>query len=142
MAYGREQLIDPSPGGLGAYSFPVNHTDEDAYGTGREVTVTANTTGGLAVRQQGDTEPLIFNLTGTIFHEEQYQRMVAYARRSRVQSLIWVDFVGDRYEVIITSFKPQRKRTLRNPRDPSIPLHYYTYTLTLHCLDAFTGVFA
>jgi hypothetical protein len=142
MAYVREQLIDPAPGGLGTYTFHVNHTDEDAYGTGRNIDVTANTSGNIAVRQQGDTEALIFNLQGTILHEVQYQTMVDFARLTRAQSVLYRDFVGDTYEVLVQSFKVQRKRTLRNPRDGSIPLHYYTYTLQLHAITARSGPFA
>lgn len=137
--YGRDTLIDPAPGGLGEYVFQVGHSDEEEFGTGRQLTVTSNTAGGLAVFQQGDDEPLILTLHGTILHKNQHEKLIAYTKKSRDHTLIFRDFFGEEYEVIVASYKTARKRTMRNPRDTGMLLHTHSFTLVLSVVGLVQG---
>lgn len=140
--YGRDAFIDPAPGGLGTYEFQVGHSDEDEFGNGRAIAVTSNTLGEVAVRQQGDEEPMVLTLRGTILHRNQHEVFVMFYRKSAVNTIIFRDFYGEEFEGVIQSYKSQRKRTLRNPRDPSISRHYYTYVIVFHVVKVKTGAFA
>jgi hypothetical protein len=137
MAYGRNTFINPASGA--AYEWPVNHSEEAQFGKTRTITTGGNTGHtGLAL-QQGDDAPMVIELTGTIFHQAQFDAFVEWFGLCTHQSVQFVDFAGDGYEVILTEFQPLRRRTLRNPRDPSIPLHYWTYTMRMHVLGFVSG---
>lgn len=137
--YGRDTLIDPAPGGLGTYVFQVGHNEEEPVGGQRNLTVVTNTTGGIGLRQQGDDEPLTLTLSGTALHEHQHTTLTAFFRKSKLNTIIFRDFFGQEFEVIITSYKAKRNRTIRNPRDASINFHYYTWTLVLDVITVRNG---
>lgn len=145
MAYGRNQFIDLAPGGLGTYTWAVNHSEERELGGSRNIERTATTDGGIGgvVRQQGVDDPLTLSFDGTIFTEAQHQKFIAFYAIGRVRTIDFVDFTGARYEVLIASYKPTRKPTVRNPRDPynvaGNQLHYYTYTLELDVIKVKSG---
>lgn len=144
MAYGRNQFIDAAPGGLGAYSWTINHKAEREFGGKRNVERTATTDGIGVVRQQGTDEPLMIQLEGTILDEAQHQAFIAYYAICRYRTIDFVDFAGNRYEVQITSYLPTRVATVRNPRHPvgDGSLHYYTYTLEMDVLTVRSGPWA
>jgi hypothetical protein len=121
------------------YNWPVNHSDEEAVGKTRPISATAPTGTGLLVRQQGEDAPMQIKWSGTIFHRSQFQQMWAWFNLSRLQSVYLYDYDNQGYEVLITEFQPVRKRTLRNPRDPSVPYHYWTYTITFDVLTFIAG---
>jgi hypothetical protein len=139
MAYGRVMLHDVAPGGIGVYAWQVNYSEEDEFGIGRSLDSTKTTDGLHTVIQQGDDEAMVFRLSGTILHQAQYEKFIAYSAIGRSRSMWYTDFEGYIYEVMLSSFKARRSRTIRNPRDPSIRLHYYTYTMELHVIRAITG---
>jgi hypothetical protein len=137
MPYGRDMFINPASGVT--YEWPINHSDETQFGRSRSITTGGNTGHtGLAL-QQGDDAPMVLELSGTILHQAQFNAFVQWFALCAHQSVHFQDFAGDRYEVIITDFLPLRKRTLRNPRDASIPLHYWTYTLKMQVLGFVAG---
>lgn len=139
MAYGRCKLIDPSPGGLGTYDWQVNYNEEGEFGRARNLDVTTTTNGAVMIVQQGEDDPLKISVQGTILHANQHNEFVGYFKKSKLQSLIFQDFEGHQYEVMLESYKPKRLRTIRNPRDPSIPLHYYTYSMDMLVLRVISG---
>lgn len=139
MAYGRCKFIDPAPGGLGAYNWQVNYDTEESFGKRRNIERTASTGGIGTVRQQGVDEPLTIRVTGVILHAAQHQKMIDYFSVCKHRSIIYEDFEGYQAEVLIVEFKPLRKRTMRNPRDPSIRLHYFEYSLELDVLRVISG---
>lgn len=126
----REQLRDPL-GILDTYQFAINHTDESSNEQTRTVTRTANTAGTGFVRQQSASSPPVRKWTGTILEQAQYDAMQNYYRACSTRTVFFTDFTGVEEEVVITSFNPTRKRTQRNFRDPSIPLHYWTYEIVM-----------
>lgn len=139
MPYGRVQLLDPAPGGLGAYAWQVNYSEENEFGQARGYTTTQSADGTSMIVQQAGEEAMTLSLSGTILSRAQHQKFVQYFHRGRWQTLLFTDFEGFQYEVLMKSYKPLRKRTLSNPRDPSIRLHYYTYTLELLVVRVATG---
>jgi hypothetical protein len=84
----------------------------------------------------------VLTYSGTIFHQVQMNEMVKFFAWSETRSIIFKDFAGDEYEVLITEFQPVRQRTVRNPRDPSIPYHYWTYSLKMEVLAFRNGPWA
>ena len=142
MAYGRDTLIDPAPGGLGTYQFYVGHDEESEFGSNTSIDRTANTAGTGLVMQAGEPSIEPISITGKILTLAQYQKLVAFERKSRHNTLIWTDFFGDSYEVVISAFKAKRMRTLFNRRDPGMRYHYYQYTLEMTVVTVKAGAWA
>lgn len=140
MAYGRNRFTDNLNGAT--YDWPVNHSEEERMGKERAVSHGAPTGNLGLVRQQGESQPMVLQLSGVIFHQAQHDAMWAWFEKCESRTVDFTDFAGDTYEVLITGFMPQRKRTLGNPRDKTIPLHYWTYSLTMEVLDFKTGPLA
>jgi hypothetical protein len=132
----REQFRDPA-GLMGAipnpYPFEVNHTEEEAVDQTRNLTRQAVTTGPKFVLQQGESMPRTMRYTGTILTPEQLAAMQAYYDACETRTIFFRDVSGAEYEVLITRFAPQRRRTLRNPRAPSL-LWFWTYTLEMEVI--------
>jgi hypothetical protein len=127
---------DPRTGTV--YAWPVNHTTEEQFGKQRNVEHTAPTSGVGLVRQQGDDQPLILQLTGTILHRTQEAAFVEWFELSRLQSIYWTDWTGAEYEVIITGYQPRRERVLLNPRDRGMD-YVVRWTMTLEVLAVRAG---
>jgi hypothetical protein len=137
MAYGRNRFIDNLT--AETYDWPVNHSEEERMGKERTVAHGAPTGNLGLIRQQGESQPMVLQLTGTIFHASQHAAMWNWFERCQSRTIDFIDTAGDHYEVLITSFMPQRRRTLSNPRDPSIRLHYWSYTIAMEVLDFKSG---
>jgi len=137
MAYGRNRFVNPGTGET--YHWPVNHSEEERMGQERAISYGAPTANTGLIRHQGDRQPMILTLNGVIFHRDHYSEMIRWFARCERQSIHFYDFTGEGYEVIILAFQPQRVRTLRNPRDPAIPLHYWRYTMTMDVLTFLTA---
>lgn len=136
MAYGRNTFLDPRTGH--SYTWQINHTEEEEGGVDRPTEVLGRTDGGYIV-QQGAGGPLRLRMTGTILHQHQFDEFKNFVALCRTQTIHFTDFAGDSYEVVVTSWKPVRKRTLRNPRDSAIRLHYWTYTMELQVVRVIAG---
>lgn len=130
MSYVRATFKDPK-GDLDDYTWQVMWTEEEGRDRRRNIERTALTAGVGFVRQQGEDSPETFKLTGTILHAAQKTAMDNYYAASRTRTIRFLDFENNEYEVLFTAWNAGRKRTLHNPRDPSIPLHYWTYTAEL-----------
>lgn len=139
MAYGRDTLVDPS-GAVGAYVFDIGHDEEDEFGSTTAIERTANTAGTGLVMQAGEPSIDPIRITGKAMKLSQYQKLVAFERQSKLNTLIWTDFFGDSYEVVISSFKAKRVRTLFNRRDPAnMRYHIYQYTLEMTVVTVRAG---
>lgn len=134
MPYVRNRFIDPAAV-VAAYSWEANHTEEEDTQLRRNFEHTATTNGFGLVRQQGDESPLVFKFSGTITRLNQIQKMLLYYQLCRTQSIHFRDFEGHKYEVLITAFNYKRVKTIRNPRDPNILLHYYTYSIEIEAMN-------
>lgn len=133
----RNRFVNPANGAV--YNWQINHTEEDQQGKTRNITRTATTAGIGVIRQQGDDGQLILKLSGTILHRAQYQAFWQWYQLCNTQTIYFYDFDDQGYEVQITSFQYARKRTLRNPRDPSAAHHYWTYTMELEVYKVLGG---
>ena len=142
MPYGRVALLDVHPGGLGLYQFPVNYSEEGEFGRRRNLERTASTNHVGVVRQQGDDGPLIITFNGVIFHADMHQKLINYFAVGRDRTVFFTDFEGWQYEVFLIAYLPTRVRTLRNPRDPSIPYHYWKYSMEMEVVNALSGPWA
>lgn len=138
MAYVRDRFIDPT-GVLATYDWQVNHSDEEDSEFRRNLERTSTTSGVGFVRQQGEDSPILIRWTGTALHKNQMATMIDYYNACKTRTIHLRDFEGYKYEVIVTDLNYKRVRTLRNPRDPSIPLHYYTYSINFEVIN-FLGV--
>lgn len=135
----RNVLRDPFTGHQ--YSWHVNHSDEEAIPRGRPLEAASVTTGGRIVLQQGDDVPMVLRLNGTILHAAQFVEMKWFSDAGRDRSIVFTDYHGDSYRVFVASFEPTRVKTMQNPRDASIPYHYWKYKLELNVLDVLAGTY-
>jgi hypothetical protein len=134
----RDTFINPANGFT--YEWHVNHTDEESTEKTRTITRVGNTGLVGVVRQQGDDSPYIMRWTGTILHRAQLQAFWFWWAVSKGQTIHLLDFDGQRYEVQITSFQPKRVRKLSYfSKDPSMPHHYYTYTIEFEVYSFVAG---
>lgn len=133
----RNTFIDPTTGEV--YAWPINHSDEEEGGRDRAITTGANTGNVGLVKQQGELTPIVLRYTGTILQRAQYDAMLSWYARCESHTIYFTDFAGDSYEVIISAFHPRRQRTLRNPRDPSAPFWYWTYTIEMTVMAVRAG---
>lgn len=123
------------------YPWPVNHSEEAEAGVQRTVTRGANTASTGLVRQQADDQPLVFQLAGTIFSVAQLEAMKEWYILCKTQTIYFYKYDGDKYEVLITDFKPTQKKTVHNPKDfANAPLWYWTYTMTMEVVRVIDGV--
>lgn len=126
----RNRFTNPLDGTF--YDWQVNHSEEQTLGRTRSFDHTAPTSGNGLIRQQGDDPPMVIHLQGTILHKAQHTQMVNWFNLSRTQTIYFTDFTGDQYEVVITSFLPVRKRTVKNPKDyANAPYWYWTYDIEM-----------
>lgn len=133
MAYVRVRFQDPAAV-LADYIWQVNYSDEEANERRRNIERTSPTSGVGFVRQQGEDSPETFRFAGTILHQAQFVAMNNYYDACRTRTIKFRDFTDVTYDVLITSFSTKRRRTAKNPRDPSIPLHFWEYTIEMEVL--------
>jgi hypothetical protein len=135
----RNRFTNPADGTF--YDWQVNHSDEGGFGKDRQIAYSANTANTGLIEQQGDATPLLIKLTGTIFHKHQIEEFIKFWKLCENQTVYFKDFAGEEYEVLITSFVPVRKRTVKNPRDfAHAPLWYWTYELELNVVRVISGL--
>jgi len=137
----RNRFTNPSNGSF--YDWAVNHSTENAFGKTRQISESANTANTGLIKQQGDSEPLRIKVAGTIFHLAQHEQFIDWWQLSENQTILFRDFTGDEYEVIVTSYTPVRKRTVKNPRDfKNAPLWYWTYEMEMEVIRVVKGAWA
>ena len=138
MTVVRNRFTDPATGSF--YDWQVNHSTESSFGKTRQISESANTANTGLVKQQGDAQPLRMKLQGTILHLKQKEEFQRFWELCETQTIIFRDFTGAEYEVIITQFDPVRKRTVKNPRDfKNAPLWYWTYELEMEVIRVISG---
>lgn len=130
-----------NPSNSEKYPWPINHSEEEETGKERTVEHGANTASTGLVKQQADDQPLTFRFSGTVLKKEQLTEFIRWFNLCKTQTIYFHDFAGESFEVIITAFKPQRKRTVKNPRDyANAPLWYWHYTIEMEVVRVIDGV--
>jgi hypothetical protein len=138
----RNRFTDPA-GVKAHYDWQVNHTEEPEFGKTRTVQATPNTANTGFIIQQSDDGPLSFRVQGTIFHKAQLEEFISWYKLCEQRSIYFRDFANDSYEVLITSFRPTRHRTIRNPRDyANAPLWFWRYEMEMMVLRVISGSWA
>lgn len=139
MARTPNQFQDPAAV-VTTYSWAINHSEEEDFGRDRQIEHSAPTSGVGLIRQQGEESPLVYRIAGTIFAEAQVTEFWEWFTLCRTQTIYFHDFAGDSYEVLISSFKPTRHRTIRNPKDfANAPLHFWRYTMEMEVVRVIDG---
>lgn len=133
MGYVRERFRDPAAI-LPDYVFQVNHSDEEADEKRRNLERSSPTSGVGFVRQQGEDSPEVLRYSGTILHQAQKDAFDDYYDACRTRTIKFRDFTDNERDVLITAFSATRQRTAQNPRDPSIRLHFWKYTIELEVI--------
>lgn len=137
----RPRFTNPSNGDY--YDWAIGHDEESEFGKERTITSGATTSNNGFVKQQSDDSPMKIEVSGTILEQDQMEEFLAWWKLCESQTIYYRDFTGDQYEVLISSFKPVRKRTVRNPRGGSVnPLHYWTYDLKMEVVRFISGIWA
>src|SRR3954467_15778758 len=103
----RNNFYNPASGE--GYDWPVNHSEENSFGKTRQVSTGANSANTGLTMQQGDDEPMVIELTGTILHSSQHAAMIRWFAISKQQTVYFTDFAGDSYEVVILAYTPTRQ---------------------------------
>lgn len=134
MTYVRNRFTDPA-NVVAQYVWAINHKEEDGAAFQRQLERTTTTDGVGFVRQQGSASPQIRRYKGTILAQAQYDAMKSYYDLCETQTIYFRDFQDGEFEVLITLFNPVRKYTIQNPRDPSIPFHYWTYDIEMEVIN-------
>jgi hypothetical protein len=131
-----------NPGTLEVYRWHLNHKPDGDKGTAKKRTIegTANTGAVGLVRQQGADEPLVLKREGTLFNLEQEEAMWRWYELCKSQTIFFVEFNGDAYEVQITSFSVTRKGTGGPTRGGE--RFYATYEVEMEVYTVLTGVLA
>ena len=134
----RNVFTDPKTGDV--YPWAINHAEEQEVGRDRAIDFEANTGNVGLVKQQGELTPLVLRYSGTILTRAQLVEMNSWFARCEERSVRFTDFAGDSYEVLISSFKPTRKRAALNRRGGTeAPLWYWTYSIELLVLSVLAG---
>lgn len=137
----RNEFENPSTGTK--YAWAINHSEEEEVGKARSVESGANTANTGLIPQQADDQPLVLRYSGTIFSKAQIEQMVAWYNLCVTQTIYFHDFAGESYEVLITSFKAERKRTVKNPRDfKNAPLWYWKYVIEMRVIRVIDGIWS
>lgn len=133
------RFTDPATGTF--YDWHINHDTEEDGGRTRQITLSGNTSGLGLVRQQGAQTPLTLKYSGSILRRVQLQQFWHFFQLCQSQTIFFRDYYGDEYEVTITAFDPVRHRG-ENRNDPTIPHHYWTYTMEMQVLRVVSGTLA
>jgi hypothetical protein len=136
------KFIDPATGNT--YNWPINHREESEFGRARSMVRMAPSRSGVGLgRQQGEDSPMLIQIKGVILTKAQRDALISWYALCETQTIYFEDFSGERYEVIITSFKPTRRGVVRNHQDlANMPTWVYDYTMEMEVVKALVGPWA
>lgn len=120
------------------YTWLVNHTEQDGPGRQRSFQSDARARQGYGVIEvEGDLPPLYLTLKGRILHESQY---VAFWDFFDLHNTFhFTDEDGNKYEVTMVSFEPNKRRCFYNPADSNMRRHTWEYTMKLRVYAIISG---
>lgn len=134
------RFIDPA-GNVATYDWPINHSQDGAFGKTRNISHGANTGGTGLIKQQSDDSPMVMELDGTILEQDQYQAFWEWFALCEDQTIYFRDFTGEKMEVQITDFQPTRQRAVKNSRGGTDnPTWYWHYTLKMEVYKFINGI--
>jgi hypothetical protein len=138
LAAKRNYFINPAT--LEAYPWTINHQPTGDEGTEKKRSVqTSGLTSNIGlVRQQAPDEPMILKRAGEILDLTQEKEMWRWFQICKAQTIYFLEFNGDAYEVQITDFKVQRVGT-GGPTRSGQP-YYAKYTLEMEVYSVLRGI--
>lgn len=122
-----------------AYEWAIGHREEQEAGRDLTASATANVANTQVVVQQGDMGPVKFTYAGSILTREQLVSMWQWFNLCQYQTIYFTDYAGDKYEVLITSFKPVRKSGQNFRGGAGAPRWYWEYTIELTVIRNIAG---
>lgn len=136
----RNYFINPATHEV--FKWNVNHKPDGDKGTSkkRQIETTANTGNVGLVRQQSADEPLVLVREGTLLDEAQEQMMWEMFALCKAQTIYFVEFNGDAYEIQITDFSVKRIGSGGPTRRGEG--FYATYEITMEVYNVLLGVLA
>lgn len=127
---GRDSFVDPATGQ--EYLWHLNHSSEEAGQRTRRISVLKPTAIGwqqaAAIKQQGVSAPQLMRLAGAIFEPAQHEQFLRFWRLSEAQTVHFVHCSGERYEVLVRTYEPQRKGVVRSAGGLD---HMWRYTIEM-----------
>jgi hypothetical protein len=135
----RNYFINPAT--AEQYAWLLNHEDKGDEGTEkkRSITTTANTGNVGLIRQQSSDEPLILKRKGKIIDTTQEKEMWRWFQLCKTQTIYFVEFNEDAYEVQITDLKMKR---IGAARVRSGEPYFVEYEIEMEVYTVLTGVLA
>ena len=143
------KFTDPKTGI--SWLWPINHNDESGSASkgggqaGLNHNITTSAPVGAAgsgrhIRQQAANDPISFSLKGTALTRAQHKTFIAWWLLCQSQTIYFTDFSGDEFEVLITSYIPQRKPTVMNRNDQTnAPTWIYDYQIDMDVVRVLDG---
>lgn len=134
----RNAFINPADSSV--YEWPVNHKPDGDGGNEkkRAITETANTGNVGLVRQQGGDEGITLKRSGeilTIAHEEAFWY---WFNLCASQTIFFVEFNGDAYEVQIVDYNPKKVGT--GGLAKNLKNYYVTYDMEMIVFAFLAGI--
>lgn len=127
----RSQFIDVATGDT--YTWEINAEAMPSAVRKRTIEYHHPTAAGWAqvtpVRQQGTTTHELQRLEGTIATQTQHEAFMRFWRISATRTIHYLPCTGGRYEVVVRTYEPTRRRVVSGPRGAT--LHIWNYTLEM-----------
>lgn len=127
----RSQFIDVASGMN--YTWEVNAREVPGNVQKRAVEALQPTAAGYANTQpvliQSEQHHQIERIEGLIANRTQHEAFLNFWRISAERTIHYLPCTGGRFEVVVRSYTPTRKRVVRGPRGAR--LHVWTYELTM-----------
>lgn len=131
----RNSFTNPATGSV--YVWTTNHLTEESNGVTREVThlepIAAGWTDAPPMLQQGAATPRKVRFGGTIIDDYQHAVFLIVTRLSKTQTVLFHHGPDNLdWEVLVTSYEPQRVRVTKGARNGAT--HVYRYSLELEVI--------
>lgn len=127
----RSQFIDVATGET--YTWEMNASSVESAPRTRTIEHLQPTAAGWVntapARFQGDTTHEVHRLEGTIATRAQHEAFLHFWQLCAERSIHFLPCTGGRYEVVVRSYEPTRRRVVSGPRGAR--LHVWKYLLEM-----------
>lgn len=130
------QFYDPATDTT--YTWHVNHEAKKGPSRVRNTNFESRAIPGFGViGTQGDDQPLLVQLSGTIIHQAQFEAFHEFFNLSN--TFRWTDEAGNEYEVTMTKYEPDQRRVHWNFADSNMRYHVWNWSMELWILRVISG---
>lgn len=133
----RDAFINPAD--TSVFEWPVNHAPEGDEGgeKKRAIQQTANTANVGLVRQQSGDQGVIFKRSGIILSLAHEQAFWHWFQLCAAQTIFFVEFTGDAFEVQLIGYDPKRVGTVGPSKNGKG--YFVKYTMELAVFQFLAG---